>query len=171
LGLSPLNAGYTFTPLGLAFAFASVAAPHRVAVHGARLVTLGTSVAGTGLIVLIIVLQTSGNHTSALRLIGPMTLIGLGNGIAVPVLTGVVLAGARAVRAGAAAGVLTTSQQFAGAAGVAGIGTVFFTAMGSHDSVKAFADALTWVAAIDLGLVLIACLTSLALPRPPKPTN
>lgn len=171
LGLSPLDAGYTFTPLGLAFAVASIIAPRRVAKYGARLITAGTAIAGIGMISLIAVLQASGSHTSALRLIGPMTLIGLGNGMAVPVLTGVVLAGARTVQAGAAAGVLTTTQQFASAAGVAGIGTVFFTVLGSHGDVGGYANALTWVAAIDLGLVLIAFLTSLALPRPPKPAN
>jgi MFS family permease len=169
LGLSPLNAGFTFAPLAVAFAAASLVAPRRVRTYGARLVTAGIVIAGAGMLALAVVLQLSGSDTSAARLIGPMVLIGLGNGLTVPVLTGVVLSGVRTVQAGAAAGVLTTGQQFAGVAGVAGIGTVFFTALGGHHDVAGFAHALEWVLGGGLVLLLMACLTSLMLPRPPKP--
>ncbi|MEU9060950.1 MFS transporter [Streptomyces sp. NPDC048430] len=169
LGLSPLKAGIMFTPLGLAFAIASILSPRIAARQGARLITIGTAVAAVGMLALVIDVQLSGDDTTALRLVAPMILIGLGNGLAVPAVTGAVLAGARPAQAGAAAGVLTTSQQFASAAGVAVLGTVFFAAVGTRHGVAAYGDALTWVAAIDLALVLLACLMSTRLPRPPKP--
>ncbi|GAA3837408.1 MFS transporter [Streptomyces chiangmaiensis] len=168
LGLTPLQAGFTFTPLGLAFAGASIASPRMAARHGGRLVTVGTAVAAVGMVALLAVLNLSGGHTSAVRLLGPMVLIGLGNGLAVPALTGAVLAGVKPVQAGAGAGVLTTTQQFSSAAGVAGIGSVFFAALSSRHGVADYASALEWVAAIDLVLVLIACGTSVLLPRPPR---
>lgn len=169
LGLSPLHAGYTFAPLAVAFAGASLFGPRKVAVYGARLVSAGIVIAGVGMAILLVVLQASGDSTSWARLIGPMVLIGLGNGLAVPVLAGVVLAGARTAAAGAAAGVLTTSQQFSSAAGVAGIGTVFFTALGSHHDVAAFAHSLEWVLGIGLVLIVVALAAAAMLPSPPRP--
>ncbi|MEV5574769.1 MFS transporter [Spirillospora sp. NPDC052269] len=171
LGLTPLEAGYTFAPLAIAFAGASLVAPRKVATYGSRLVTTGIVIAAVGMLAAIVVLQASGSDTSARLLIGPMILIGFGNGLAVPVLAGVVLAGARPANAGAAAGVLTTIQQFASAAGVASIGAVFFTVLGDHRDVAKFAQSLEWVLGIGLVLILVAGVTSLKLPRPPKPTG
>ncbi|GII54351.1 MFS transporter [Planotetraspora thailandica] len=166
LSLSPLAAGLTFTPLGLSFAAASIAAPRIAVRQGARLVTTGYAVAAAGLIGLYVDLHLSGAHTDVARLIGPLVLIGLGNGLAVPALTGVVLAGARTAQAGAASGILTASQQFAAAGGVAGIGTVFFAALGDRHGTAGYASALAWVAALDLALVLVACLVSRSLWNP-----
>jgi MFS family permease len=171
LGLDPLEAGYTFAPLALAFAGASLMAPRKVGTYGARLVTGGIVIAGVGMLSLIAVLQISGSDTSAARVIGPLILIGLGNGLAVPVLTGVVLAGARTVQAGAASGVLTTGQQFSSAAGVATIGTIFFSTLGSHHDVAAFAHSLEWVLGVGLVILTISCFASLMLPSPPKPAK
>jgi len=166
LGLSPLRAGLTFTSLGLAFAAASIASTRIAARRGARLVTTGAAIAALGMLALLSAAWLSGEHTSVPRIIGPLTLIGLGNGLALPAITGAVLAGARTRQPGAAAGLLTTAQQFAGAAGVAVLGTVFFTALGGGSGVAAYASALAWVAAIDLVLVLVAGGASLLLPRP-----
>jgi hypothetical protein len=88
LGLSPVQAGYTFAPLALAFAAASMVAPRRVARHGAGLVIAGIFVAGLGLLALLIIVGLSGTETTTLRLVGPLALVGLGNGLAVPVLAG-----------------------------------------------------------------------------------
>ncbi|WP_419992821.1 MFS transporter [Streptomyces boninensis] len=168
LGLSPLAAGATFTPLGVAFAGASIASPRLAGRYGARLVTGGTAIACTGMLALFFVLQLSGEQTSVGRLLAPMVLIGFGNGMAVPALTGVVLAGIGTGQAGAAAGVLTTSQQFSSAVGVAGVGTLFFAALGSRHGVGGYADALQWVAVSGFCLALLACAASLLLPSPVK---
>jgi len=168
LGLRPLEAGIVFTPLGLAFAAASIASPRIAAKQGSRLVTVGTVVAGIGLAGTLWVLTSSGADTSVARLIAPMMLIGFGNGLAVPALTGSVLAGARPKHAGAAAGILTTSQQFASAAGVAALGAVFFQVLGDGTGVARFARADAWVVGIDLGLIALAFAASLLLPRPAR---
>ena len=167
LGLSPLKAGLAFTPLGLAFSAASIASQRMVARRGAGMVTAGAAVAAAGLIALLADLSLSGGAISLSRLIAPMVVIGLGNGLAVPALTGAVLAGARPRDAGAAAGILTTSQQFASAAGVAALGTVFFAAVGTRHDTAAYAAALGWVSGAALVLLLVAAAASLLLPRPP----
>ena len=161
LGLKPLEAGFTFTPLGVAFAGASIASQRITARYGSRMITTGGSIAAVGFVALLGVLAASGDQTSPGRLIGPMVLIGLGNGLAVPALVGSVLAGVRPQQAGAAAGVLTTAQQFASAAGVAAIGSVFFATLGTPNGVGSYASAFQWVGGIDLALVLIAAAVSL----------
>jgi MFS family permease len=168
LGLNPLEAGYTFAPLSIAFAGASILAPTKVAKYGARLVTTGIVIAGAGVLALGVVLHVWGSQMTIGLLLGPMILIGLGNGLAVPVLAGVVLAGARTAQAGIAAGVLTTSQQFSSAAGVAIIGTVFFNVLASDHGLSGFANAMQWVVGIALVVLLVSCLASLMLPRPAR---
>jgi hypothetical protein len=99
------------------------------------------------------------------ELIGPMVVIGIGNGLAVPPLIGAVLAGIRVQQAGAAAGVLTTSQQFAGAVGVAGLGGLFFGVLGARGGLGAYTGAIQWSGGAALLLVVVAAYVSLRLVR------
>jgi len=166
LGLTPLQAGFTFAPLGVAFALASITGKRLVARHGTRVISLGVALAALGLLSVLIVLRASGGATSAPRLIAPMILVGLGNGLAVPALIGTVLAGVRTKQAGAAAGVLTTSQQFASAVGIAGLGSVFFGALGGNTTTAGYVSALQWPVAISMFLALAAAGISTLLPGP-----
>jgi len=164
LGLTPLQAGFTFAPLGVAFALASITAKRFIARHGARVITLGAAFAAVGLLLLLVVLKISGGATSPPQIIGPMILVGLGNGLAVPALIGAVLAGVRTEQAGAAAGVLMTSQQFASAIGIAGIGSIFFQALGTNTGTAGYVSAFEWSVAFSMGLALAASIMSTQLP-------
>ncbi len=164
LGLTPLQAGFTFAPLGVAFALASITAKRSIARYGTRVITLGTGLAAAGLLSLIVVLTKSGGATSAPQLIGSMILVGLGNGLAVPALIGAVLAGVRTSQGGAAAGVLMTSQQFASAVGIAGIGSVFFQVLGTHTGTSGYVSALEWSVTFSLALALAGSAMSIQLP-------
>jgi len=166
IGLSPLQAGLTFGPLGVAFATASVIAQRLVRRYGALVIVAGALIAGAGLAALYIVLAVSGEQTSALRVIVPVAVVGAGNGLAVPALIGAVLAGVNSRQAGAAAGVLTTSQQFASAVGIAVLGTVFFVALGGLSSTGAYAGALRWEIVCSLALCLLTAAVARGLPRP-----
>jgi EmrB/QacA subfamily drug resistance transporter len=165
LGLSPLNAGLTFAPLGMAFALASVTAKRFIARYGPRVITVGTLFVIAGSLSLVIVVQESGSSLSAARMIASMVLIGLGNGIAVPALVGSVLANIEPKRAGAASGVLTTAQQFSSAIGIAALGGVFFHELGTRTGHVAYGDALTWSTSFGLALVVAAALMSTQLKR------
>ena len=59
-------------------------------------------------------------------------------------------------QAGAASGVLTTTQQFASAAGVAILGSIFFAFLGSGRDVEAYAKSTERYAYLALICVLIA---------------
>jgi EmrB/QacA subfamily drug resistance transporter len=166
LGLSPLAAGLTFLPLGVLFSVTSVLGRSLVARYGLRVMTAGASLSGVGLTVLIVELQWLGGGITPGWLLIPTSLVGLGNGLVLPALIGAVLAGIQPSHGGAAAGVLTTTQQFAGAAGVAVLGAVFFGGLGAHPSRADFAAATEAVTFLALALVLTAAALTLLLPRP-----
>jgi hypothetical protein len=88
-----------------------------------------------------------------------MTLVGSGNGLVLPQLIQVALVQVRADQAGAGSAILTTAQQFAGAAGVAVSGAVFFAVLGSGAGGAGHGRAMGSAAV--LYLVLIAVVTGL----------
>jgi len=166
LGLSPLEAGLTFLPLGVLFSVTSILGRTLVARYGLRVMTAGASISGLGLVVLIVELRELGGAITPAWLLIPTSLVGLGNGLVLPTLIGAVLAGIQPSHGGAAAGVLTTTQQFASAAGVAVLGAVFFSGLGPHPSRADFAGSTEAVTFLALALVLIAAALTLLLPRP-----
>jgi hypothetical protein len=66
-------------------------------------------------------------------------------------------------RAGAAAGILTTAQQFGVASGVAIIGAVFYTRLGATRA--SAVSAMELAMAVDAVVVLAAAALTLLLPR------
>ncbi len=168
LKLTPLQAGLTFCPLGVTFALCAITSQRITRKYGARMITVGTTIAAVGVLALFLDLQFSGATTTALKLIPPMVLIGAGNGLTIPALVGAVLSGVRPQQAGSASGVLTTAQQFASAIGVAVLGAIFFQSLGVHSGISAYVSALESVAVVDLVLVVIVAGMSLLLPRPAR---
>jgi hypothetical protein len=86
-------------------------------------------------------------------------------GLMVPSLMGAVLSHVRPEQAGAAAGVLTTTQQFASASGVAVIGAVFYEVIGGALTRASFVSWLAVVVWIDAALLIVAALLTFLLPR------
>jgi MFS family permease len=163
LGMDPRSAGLTFAPLGVVFAAASVLGRPYVIRYGARVITLGAGISALAMAVLAVELVWLGGRADAAWMIGPMIFVGLGNGLALPALTGGVLAGVRGHHAGAAAGVLTTAQQFSSAVGVAILGTVFFGALGGTPGRGRFVDSLSLVLGVDAVLAVLTAGLAVAL--------
>ncbi len=94
---------------------------------------------------------------------------GLGLGLAAPILVNVVLAGVPGRNAGAAGGVLSTVNQIGGAAGIAVLGTVFFTSVtgpaAGAPALPDYSHALGIVLIVSAALYLITALVMLALPK------
>jgi MFS family permease len=166
LDLDPMTAGLTFAPMSTAFAVASVMARRFVARFGGGVVVVGVVIIALGLLGVVLVTHAAGSSLTAGMLIGPMAVVGLGSGIGVPALAGAVLAGVAPTSAGAASGLLTTSQQFASAAGIAVLGGVFFAVLATSTSTSAYGSALQWEASLSLVLAIGAAFVSRALPRP-----
>jgi predicted MFS family arabinose efflux permease len=77
-------------------------------------------------------------------------------GLAIPPLINLVLRAVPPSDAGAASGTLVTAQQIGNALGVAAVGTVFFSELGSGTSPAAFGDAFTASLAVQAVFVLTA---------------
>src|SRR6266568_4739189 len=165
LGQSPLHAGVEALPLAASFTIMSILSPRFSARLGPRAITLGASITTLG----AIALTATGAHYGA-RLTGwdlaPATvLIGLGQGIALPLLIGAVLAHVRPERAGAAAGILTTTQQFGAASGIAVIGAVFYGVLGTAPATGTFVSGMVVAMSVNAALVAVAAAVTLLLPR------
>lgn len=166
LGMSPLAAGLTFAPLGVAFATSSLLSRKVAERIGNRVMVLGTSISLTGLLITVGVLAWYGSSISAVALIPGMILVGTGNGMTIPSAIGAVLSsGIPAHQAGMAAGVLTTAQQFGNAVGATVLGTIFFTALGSAHGVGDFVHAMEIAGLAALGIVAVVFAAALTLPR------
>jgi EmrB/QacA subfamily drug resistance transporter len=166
LGLSPLHAGIVNLPLALTFIAMTLAGPKLAARLGPRSITVGAALATLGAVVLALTALHAGGHLTGWDTAPGTALIGLGQGLMVPSLMGAVLSHVRPEQAGAAAGVLTTTQQFAIAAGVAVIGAVFYQVIGGVPTRASFVSGLTVVAWADTGVLVLAAALTFLLPRP-----
>jgi hypothetical protein len=126
LGYSPLATGFGFLPLTLCLFLASQSSARwLVERFGQRNVMVG----GVTLSVLGLVWLTGLDESSGyLSIVGPLILVGIGNGSAFVPLTGAALHGVEPRHAGAASGLVNVMQQIGAALGLAVLVTVFGTA-------------------------------------------
>ncbi len=80
---------------------------------------------------------------------------GIGMGLVIAPLPAIVLARVRPDHAAAASGVLSTAQQAGGSIGVAVIGAVFYSALGSGSYPHAFGLSLVVMAAFGLAVAAL----------------
>ena len=165
LGLSALDAGLSFAPLGVGFAVTSLLARPLIARHGAKVVTVALVVALGALSAMLLVIDQSGTATDAVRLAPIFLAVGIGNGLLIPALIGVSLTDVPPQKAGAAAGTLATSQQFAIAAGIAVLSEIFFAALDTPPTEASYITAIKYVTVLDIALLIAAFFASLLLPR------
>ncbi len=164
LGFSPIDAALTTVPFSVGAFLASGASVPLVERLGKFLVLTGLvafvgGVAWTGRTV-----ADQGDLLARGDLIGPMLLGGAGLAFAAIPLIDVALANTDVRFAGAASGVLGTSQQVGAAILLAVVGVVFFDTVGENLSSAGLRDGLLnalWVPAVSLS---IAALASLLLP-------
>lgn len=158
---SPLDAGLTFAPLGVAFAISSLMARRLVAVYGPRVLTAGSLIAFAALGGLTLLIGSNGTDTATGEIMPLLVAIGIGNGLVLPSLVAAVLATAPPNVSGTISGVLTTTQQFSASLGVAGIGAVFFSRTASGGTAAGLHAALMW----DLLALGFATVATVFLPR------
>jgi len=154
--LTPLATGMTYLPLGIAFATASMLGRGLTAKYGARGIVRAIAVSISGYVSLLTLLLVDGVHTTPLEMALPLALVGVGNGLTIPSLIGSVLATINPLHGGIAAGMLSTAQQFAAAAGVALTGVVFFGVVGTHLGRHTYVDALSASVVTTALLTLVA---------------
>jgi MFS family permease len=163
LGQSPLRAGLEAGPLALTFTTMSILGPRMAARFGPWSITIGAGLDVLGTIGLVLTGLRYGSHLTGWDLAPATAVIGLGQGMALPSLIGTALDHVPPERAGAAAGILTTTQQFGVASGVAIIGAVFYARLGP--SRASSVPAMVLAMAINAVVILAAAALTLLLPR------
>lgn len=162
---SAIHAGLTVVPFSLGTAFtAPVAAGLMQRLGGRVLIQAGALVTLAGYVMLVLVLE-SVSSISSWGLAGPLLLIGLGMGLFIVPVFDTVVAAVTDAELGSASGALNAIQQLGGAIGVAGLGTVFFSALPAAGFLGGLRHLLWWQVG---GLVLLLALTPL-LPRVARP--
>jgi EmrB/QacA subfamily drug resistance transporter len=164
LGLSPLRAGLAFAPFAVLAMVTSISSRRLVPKLGTRILTLGGLVSTAAMLILAIELEVLGGGFSALWAQLPLCVMGVGNGLMLPMLVGAVLTGVRPDQAGAVSGVLTTTQQFAGAVGVAAVGALFFVLLGAAPSRSGYVSAANGAIWVYLGLLVVLVALTFLLP-------
>jgi len=170
LGLTPLQAGLCFGPFCLAAVLTAVAGGRLIVRYGPRAVILaGCGLSAAGTLLLAVMLAVESGAVSAGWLAAALTVVGAGNSMILTAYLGAALAAVRPDQAGAASGTLNTIQQFAGVAGLAGIGAVFFAVLGQHPRPAQYARATEVVLWTGLCLVIVMAALTRLLPRPGRP--
>ena len=130
-GFSPVGAGLTLLPMVVGMVAGMAGGFMLVKPLGRHLLHLGITVVAAGAVTLALTM-TGLHHASIWDLVPSLVLIGLGFGGSIGQLFDFIVAGVSMDEVGSASGVLEAVQQISSAAGVAALGTIFFTAYAHH---------------------------------------
>jgi MFS family permease len=159
-GLSAMTAGLVFTILAASYLVASMASESLLARFGPRVLAGGTLVLAAGHGLLLAAVAEIGVGGSIAPLVPGLLVVGAGMGLVIAPLTTTILSGVDPQRAGAASGMLATTQNVGNAVGVAVTGVIFFGAL--HDGY----DHALRLSLAQLGaLLLVAAALTRLLPR------
>jgi EmrB/QacA subfamily drug resistance transporter len=133
-GLSAMTAGLVFTVLAASYLAASMVSEGLLARFGPRVLAGGALTLATGHALLLGAVAEIGVGGSLAPLVPGLLVIGAGMGLVIAPLTTTILSGVEPQRAGAASGMLATTQNVGNALGVAVTGVIFFGALhGGYD--------------------------------------
>jgi EmrB/QacA subfamily drug resistance transporter len=171
LGYSPSKAGLTLVWFAIAFLGSSLASVRIQPKIGSRIINLGAALMITGLTSLLWVTSARGISLSSFDLAPVLLIYGTGQGFVMPTLINTILMNIKGHDAGSASGVLTTVQQASFATGVAVIGTVFFSALGTLTTVDGFVHALRVAFTVNICLLMVTFTLIFQIPRFPARTE
>jgi EmrB/QacA subfamily drug resistance transporter len=164
LHYSPLAAGLATLPFATGFFLGSLVSSRLMQRLGARALTLGFAlqVLGFGIVMLAVVnLLPQGLEAG-------LFCAGLGFGTVMPSVIKAVIGSIGARHAGLASGMMISTFQIGAALGVAIIGGVFYSALGTRQDVDAYAHAFALALGCNVALLALGGALSLWLPREPK---
>jgi EmrB/QacA subfamily drug resistance transporter len=168
LGYSPLMAGLAVTPFAIGSAVTSFIGGRLVARFGRALVTVGLVLVVAGLVATDLVLALARGSATGWYTAAPLLLAGVGSGTVISPNITLTLAEVPVAQAGTAGGVLQTGQRIGTAAGIALVGTVFFSRLHEQAAHTAASRALE-VATVLSVLALVASAVDLRSRRRAAP--
>ncbi|MEV4617265.1 MFS transporter [Asanoa sp. NPDC049573] len=163
LGFSPLKTGLTGVPqaVGVIVGFGLSAAGGLARRHGRRVLQAGVTVMAVSALGFVATIHVAGAVTPW-RLAPVLGLFGIGMGLAMAPFFDIILAGVEPRESGSASGALNAAQQFAGALGVAALGTLFFNRAGGGAGVS---GAIETVLCAVAGLLVLTFALTFLLPQ------
>jgi predicted MFS family arabinose efflux permease len=166
LGYSPLAAALTFLPATVGIVVGNVLAM-RLAARFGRLFTAAAIVELLiSLAAIAVVVVRFGDELNAGALCAPVVGFGLGMGAVLNSLFTTSMSEIRPDQAGSASGMVNTTVQLGTATGIALFGTVFFAGLGNG-----FVPATAAAIAVSVGVLVVALVLTVALPRRVRPAN
>jgi len=155
LGYSALVAGIAITPFALGSAAASALGGRIVNRFGRPLVAIGLLAVVLGLAATALALHLWPHAPAPLVTAGPLLVAGIGSGLVIAPNQTLTLAQVPVPQAGSGAGMLQTGQRIGAAAGIAAVGSMFFSSLASSRG--------NWTTAFETSLLLAAGIIALAL--------
>ncbi len=161
LHMTPLDAGLATLPYAVGYFAASLASAAIMRRLGSRTLTLGfvLQVIGFGAVALAV------DGYLPLNLYTGLTCAGVGFGIVMPTVIGAVISRVDQRHAGLASGIAISTFQIASALGVAIIGGVFYSVLGTHTEPSEYAHAFSVALGCNVALLAFGGILSLWLPR------
>src|SRR5919202_786549 len=132
LGFTPLHAGLTILPFSLGGIVASAISVQLAPKVGRWVLAAGALLMAAGIAGLILAFSSFGIRTGTWEMLPALLVAGFGMGLILPPLADVILAGVPTDDAGAASGVLSSTNQLGNAVGVAIVGVIFFGLLASQ---------------------------------------
>ncbi|MBM7495230.1 EmrB/QacA subfamily drug resistance transporter [Micromonospora luteifusca] len=155
LGYSALIAGLAITPFALGSAAAAVLGGRIVNRIGRPLVAIGLVTVVIGLAATVVALRLAPDAPAPWVTAGPLLIAGIGSGLVIAPNQTITLSEVPVELAGSGAGMLQTGQRIGSAAGIAAVGSLFFSSVAdSHGN---------WTTAFERSLMLATGIILLAL--------
>ncbi|AVT38259.1 MFS transporter [Plantactinospora sp. BB1] len=172
LRYSALEAGLAITPFALGSALTAGVGGRIVNRFGRPLVAIGLATVAVGLGGVILALHFVPGHGAPLATALPLLVAGLGSGLVITPNQNLTLSEVPVGQAGSAAGMLQTGQRIGAAAGIAGVGAIFFSTLAATHGgwSRAFRDALLATIAFVL-VALVAAIVDSWTERPGSPAG
>ena len=172
LGWSVLKAGLAGMPFALTTTvFAGVGVAVLAPKIGRRVLQIGALTWAAGAVLLAVAVHGADASTSVWTFLPGFVVAGAGFGLMVSPIGVFTLADVPVDQAGSASGLFSTTGQLSGAAGVAVLGSVFFSvvdAQGPGLPVELFRPAMEVALAVLVGLMLVAAVVARQLPAMPS---
>lgn len=172
LGWSVLKAGLAGVPFALTTTvFAGVGVAVLAPKIGRRVLQIGALTWAAGAVVLAVTVHGADASTSVWTFLPGFVVGGAGFGLMVSPIGVFTLADVPVDKAGSASGLFSTTGQLSGAAGVAVLGSLFFSVVDAHGSaspVETFRPAMEVALAVLVGLMLVAAVVARQLPAMPS---
>jgi EmrB/QacA subfamily drug resistance transporter len=165
LGFSPLACGVATVAIPLAAIGGSITSSALLARIGRGTMQIGIATMAVGLVIVDLVMRSSGSGLSAWELAGPLAITGFGMGMVFVPMFDVILAGVAPHQVGSASGLLESVQQLSMSLGIAVVGTVLFGAVGAGRGAGAFVGAADHALLIAVAFLVAAGAAVLWLPK------